>query len=363
MSYDGEQIAITEFRLQITSMLFLSSAISSTSLMEEVFTSVDKISRLQNRLLQQEYDFAVQLPHSVPEFVEQKKSSIFFCIIGQDLFPSSHMFGAPGIKLQQEPLSFDFYQHNNHFENLLAVQAILVQLFLSSVFPTQLLQLLPQTASKRKSQVYVIAKVNVSNTIQRHWGIYTPTLGNRELHFKSLNFLYKLYINNRQQEGIDYDQTFAPVARLEAIRMFLAYAAYKDFTVFQMDVKTAFLYGHLKEEVYVSQPEGFVDPDHPDYVYVLDKALYGLKQAPRAWYEELSTYLLSKGVKKGSVDSTDGGPSNQMKDPLVIREGPITRSRAKLVNGALMSIVAEIQVKESNSIEDAHGITLIGVLD
>ncbi|KAJ9536009.1 hypothetical protein OSB04_un000825 [Centaurea solstitialis] len=108
----------------------------------------------------------------------------------------------------------------------------------------------------------------------------------------------------RQQEGIDYDQTFAPVARLEAIRMFLAYAAYKDFTVFQMDVKTAFLYGHLKEEVCVSQPEGFVDPDHPDYVYVLDKALYGLKQAPRAWYEELSTYLLSKGFKKGSVDST-----------------------------------------------------------
>ncbi|KAJ9552834.1 hypothetical protein OSB04_016879 [Centaurea solstitialis] len=108
----------------------------------------------------------------------------------------------------------------------------------------------------------------------------------------------------RQQEGIDYDETFAPVARLEAIRMFLAYAEYKDFTVFQMDVKTAFLYGHLKEEVYVAQPEGFVDKEHPDYVYVLDKALYGLKQAPRAWYEELSKHLLSKGFKKGSVDST-----------------------------------------------------------
>ncbi|KAJ9561930.1 hypothetical protein OSB04_007090 [Centaurea solstitialis] len=108
----------------------------------------------------------------------------------------------------------------------------------------------------------------------------------------------------RQQEGIDYDETFSPVARLEAIRMFLAYAAYKDFTVFQMDVKTAFLYGHLKEEVYVAQPEGFVDKEHPDYVYVLDKALYGLKQAPRAWYEELSKHLLSKGFKKGSVDST-----------------------------------------------------------
>ncbi|KAJ9544245.1 hypothetical protein OSB04_023952 [Centaurea solstitialis] len=108
----------------------------------------------------------------------------------------------------------------------------------------------------------------------------------------------------RQQEGIDYDETFAPVARIEAIRMFLAYAAYKDFTVFQMDVKTAFLYGHLKEEVYVFQPEGFIDQEHPDYVYVLDKALYGLKQAPRAWYEELSKHLLSKGFKKGSVDST-----------------------------------------------------------
>ncbi|KAJ9544362.1 hypothetical protein OSB04_024069 [Centaurea solstitialis] len=108
----------------------------------------------------------------------------------------------------------------------------------------------------------------------------------------------------RQQEGIDYDETFAPVARLEAIRMFLAYAAYKDFTVFQMDVKTAFLYGHLKEEVYVAQPEGFVNKEHPDYIYVLDKALYGLKQAPRAWYEELSKHLLSKGFKKGSVDST-----------------------------------------------------------
>ncbi|KAJ9538974.1 hypothetical protein OSB04_031707 [Centaurea solstitialis] len=108
----------------------------------------------------------------------------------------------------------------------------------------------------------------------------------------------------RQQEGIDYDETFAPVARLEAIRMFLAYAAYKDFTVFQMDVKTAFLYGHLKEEVYVAQPEGFVNKEHLDYVYVLDKALYGLKQAPRAWYEELSKHLLSKGFKKGSADST-----------------------------------------------------------
>nr|GFA53826.1 retrovirus-related Pol polyprotein from transposon TNT 1-94 [Tanacetum cinerariifolium] len=85
-----------------------------------------------------------------------------------------------------------------------------------------------------------------------------------------------------QQEGIDYDETFAPVARIEAIRLFLAYAAYKDFTVFQMDIKTTFLNGILKEEVYVGQPLGFFSKQYPDYVYALDKALYGLKQAPRA---------------------------------------------------------------------------------
>nr|GFB81290.1 retrovirus-related Pol polyprotein from transposon TNT 1-94 [Tanacetum cinerariifolium] len=84
-----------------------------------------------------------------------------------------------------------------------------------------------------------------------------------------------------QQEGIDYDETFAPVARIEAIRLFLAYAAHNDFTFFQMDVKTTFLNGILKEEVYVSQPLGFVSKQYPDHMYALDKALYGLKQAPR----------------------------------------------------------------------------------
>ncbi|KAJ9539963.1 hypothetical protein OSB04_026469 [Centaurea solstitialis] len=102
----------------------------------------------------------------------------------------------------------------------------------------------------------------------------------------------------RQQEGIDYNETFSLVARIEAIRMFLAYAAHKDFTVYQMDVKTAFLNGVLKEEVYVSQPEGFVDRDHPDHVYILDKALYGLKQAPRAWYDSLSQFLVDSGYSK-----------------------------------------------------------------
>ncbi|KAJ9540979.1 hypothetical protein OSB04_027485 [Centaurea solstitialis] len=108
----------------------------------------------------------------------------------------------------------------------------------------------------------------------------------------------------RQHEGIDYNETFAPVARIEAIRMFLAYAAHKDFTVYQMDVKTAFLNGVLKEEVYVSQPEGFVDQDHPDHVYILDKPLYGLKQAPRACYDSLSQFLVESGYSKGKIDNT-----------------------------------------------------------
>nr|GFB48559.1 retrovirus-related Pol polyprotein from transposon TNT 1-94 [Tanacetum cinerariifolium] len=85
-----------------------------------------------------------------------------------------------------------------------------------------------------------------------------------------------------QEEGIDFEESFAPVARMEAIRIFLAYAAHKSFTVFQMDVKTAFLHGSLKEDVYVCQLEGFIDTDHPSHVYKLKKALYGLKQAPRA---------------------------------------------------------------------------------
>ncbi|GKD54494.1 retrovirus-related pol polyprotein from transposon TNT 1-94 [Tanacetum coccineum] len=103
----------------------------------------------------------------------------------------------------------------------------------------------------------------------------------------------------KNEEGIDFEESFAPVARLEAVRIFVAYAAHKSFPIYQMDVKTTFLNGPLKEEVYVAQPDGFVDPDHPEKVYRLRKAPYGLKQAPRAWYNELSNFLMSKGFTKG----------------------------------------------------------------
>ncbi|GJZ40657.1 retrovirus-related pol polyprotein from transposon TNT 1-94 [Tanacetum coccineum] len=107
-----------------------------------------------------------------------------------------------------------------------------------------------------------------------------------------------------QEEGIDYDEVFAPVSRIEAIRLFLAYALFKDFVVYQMDVKSAFLYGKIKEEVHVCQPPGFEDPDFPDKVYKVEKALYGLHQALRAWYETLSTYLLDNGFQRGKIDKT-----------------------------------------------------------
>ncbi|GJZ06487.1 retrovirus-related pol polyprotein from transposon TNT 1-94 [Tanacetum coccineum] len=86
----------------------------------------------------------------------------------------------------------------------------------------------------------------------------------------------------RQEEGINFEEPFAPVAKMEAVRIFLAYVAHKSFIVFQMDVKTAFLHGLLKKDMYVCQPEGFINSDHPSHVYKLNKALYGLKQALRA---------------------------------------------------------------------------------
>ena len=107
-----------------------------------------------------------------------------------------------------------------------------------------------------------------------------------------------------QQEGIDYDETFAPVARLESIRMLLSFACHKNFKLCQMDVKSAFLNGVVNEQVYVKQAPGFEDFEHPEYVFKLKKALYGLKQAPRAWYERLKNFLISQQFKMGSIDNT-----------------------------------------------------------
>nr|GEU54687.1 hypothetical protein [Tanacetum cinerariifolium] len=133
---------------------------------------------------------------------------------------------------------------------------------------------------------------NMSKNLEEHWGIVIR------------NKARLVAQGHIQEEGIDYDEVFAPVSRIKAIRLFLAYASFKDFVVYQMDIKCVFLYGNIKEEVYVCQPLGFEDPDFPDKVYKVEKALYGLHQAPRAWYETLSTYLLDNGFHKEKIDKT-----------------------------------------------------------
>ncbi|GKC13308.1 putative ribonuclease H-like domain-containing protein [Tanacetum coccineum] len=126
------------------------------------------------------------------------------------------------------------------------------------------------------------------------------------LQFKLLNVwtMVDLPHGKKTRRRYDYDEVFAPVARIEAIRLFLAFASFMGFIMYQMDVKSAFLYCTIKEEVYVNQPPGFVDPEFPTRVYKVGKALYGIHQAPRAWYETLSTYLMENGFRRGTINKT-----------------------------------------------------------
>ncbi|GJW69030.1 retrovirus-related pol polyprotein from transposon TNT 1-94 [Tanacetum coccineum] len=170
-----------------------------------------------------------------------------------------------------------------------------------------------------------------------------------------------------QEEGIDFEESFAPVARLEAVRIFVAYAAYKSFPIYQMDVKTAFLNGPLKEEVYVAQPEGFVDPDHPEKVYLLRKALYGLKQAPRA--------CIFRRDHAGCLDtrkSTSGG-IQVLGDKLVVRLGinpmiqpepeDLPKDNPKLEIVVLRVILFSIHNDEWKSFQCHHQTALRSVIN
>ncbi|GJS74836.1 retrovirus-related pol polyprotein from transposon TNT 1-94 [Tanacetum coccineum] len=139
-----------------------------------------------------------------------------------------------------------------------------------------------------------------------------------------------------QKEGIYFKESFAPIAWLEAVQLFIAFAAHKSFTVYQMDVKATFLYGPLKEEVYVNQADGFVHPYHHDKVCHLKKALYGLKQAPRAWYGELSKFLVSKEFSKGSIDPTLKFEMSMMGEPKFFLGIQIHQSpRGRFINQAM----------------------------
>ncbi|GJZ52434.1 putative ribonuclease H-like domain-containing protein [Tanacetum coccineum] len=142
---------------------------------------------------------------------------------------------------------------------------------------------------------------------------------------------------HRLEEGIDYDEVFSLVARIEAIRIFLAFASYMGFIVDQMDVKSAFLYGKIDEEVYVSQPPGFIEPTYPKKVYNIVKALYGLHQDPRAWYATLSTFLLKNGYRRGTIDKTLFIKKDKY-DIILVSEGPTQ-------NWALVSYMSTFDLK------------------
>ncbi|GJR63381.1 retrovirus-related pol polyprotein from transposon TNT 1-94 [Tanacetum coccineum] len=157
----------------------------------------------------------------------------------------------------------------------------------------------------------------------------------------------------RQEEGIDFEESFAPVARIESIRIFNANAATKNMIIYQMDVKTAFLNGDLQEEVFVSQPEGFEDPDNPTHIYRLKKALYGLKQTPKVWYDTLSKFLLANNFFKGAVDPTDKLDTN-------INTSTTTTSTTKnlLVIEIFMRERLKLEILNASLVEDSRMVRL-----
>ncbi|GJR64585.1 ribonuclease H-like domain-containing protein [Tanacetum coccineum] len=160
-----------------------------------------------------------------------------------------------------------------------------------------------------------------------------------------------------QEEGIDFEESFAPVARLEAIWIFVASTTHKSFPIYQMDVKIEFLNGPLKEKVYVAQPDGFVDPDHPKKVYRLRKALYGLKQAPRAWYDELSKFLMSKGFTKG--DSVGTPMANKPKLDANLSGKLVDQTNYHSMIGSLMYLTSS----RPDIVQADSGFKLIAFLD
>ncbi|GJX62287.1 putative ribonuclease H-like domain-containing protein [Tanacetum coccineum] len=191
-------------------------------------------------------------------------------------------------------------------------QNCLFACFLSQKEPKKVLQALedPSWVEAMQNELLQFKLLNVWTLVdlpRDKWAIGTKWVFRNKKDERGIVVKNKARLvaqGHTQEEGIDYDEVFAPVARIEAIRLFLAYASFKDFVVYQMDVKSAFLYGKIEEEVYVCQPPGFEDPHFPNKVYKVEKALYGLHQAPRAWYETLLTYLLDNGFHRGQIDKT-----------------------------------------------------------
>jgi hypothetical protein len=153
----------------------------------------------------------------------------------------------------------------------------------------------------KRNEVWSLVPRPKQNVVGTKWVLRNKQDKHRVVTRNKARLMAKGYA---QVAGLDFDETFAPVARLESIRILLAYAAHHSFKLFQMDVKSAFLNGPIKEVVYVEQPPGFEDDRYPDHVYKLSKALYGLKQAPRSWYESLRDFLISNAFKIGKADLT-----------------------------------------------------------
>ncbi|KAI3681114.1 hypothetical protein L6452_35897 [Arctium lappa] len=203
-------------------------------------------------------------------------------------------------------------RHQSKLGGLKDLQSGLLSCFLSQIEPKK-----AYDAMKEPSWIEAMQEELLQFELQNVWDLVDLPQGQRTIGtkwvFRNKKDERGIVIKNKarivaqgytQEEGIIYEEIFAPVARIEAIRLFLAYASFMQFRVFQMDVKGAFLYGKIDEEVYVCQPPGFENPNFLDKVYKLKKALYGLHQAPRAWYDTLSTYLLENGFERGIIDKT-----------------------------------------------------------
>ncbi|KAI3734576.1 hypothetical protein L6452_14047 [Arctium lappa] len=203
-------------------------------------------------------------------------------------------------------------RHQSRLQEMQDQQHTVLSCFLSQLEPKK-----AHDAMKESSWIEAMQEELLQFKLQDVWDLVDLPKGHRAIGtkwiFRNKRDERGIVIRNKarlvaqgytQEEGIDYEEVFAPVARIEAIRLFLAYASYMNFKVYQMDVKSAFLYGSIEEEVYVCQPPGFENPSYPDRVYKLKKALYGLHQAPRAWYDTLSSYLLDNGFERGVIDKT-----------------------------------------------------------
>nr|GFA06023.1 putative ribonuclease H-like domain-containing protein [Tanacetum cinerariifolium] len=208
--------------------------------------------------------------------------------------------------------AFISYIHDQRRNNHTDFQLCMFSCFLSQVEPTTVAQALADPdwveAMQAEMQQFMNQKVWFLVTLPNEkWAIWKKWILKNKRDTRGIVCRNKAKLvaqGHRQEEGIDYTDVFVPVARIEAIRLFLAFPSFMGFRVYQMDMKSAFLYEKIAEEVYVTQPKGFEDPDHPKKVYKVVKALYRLHQAPRAWYESLSTFLLKHRYRRGTIDKT-----------------------------------------------------------